>query len=84
MKIKPTETVTIGEVVYVVATQSETVKSLVDVYDEIRKDLENARVNYIKCEAALRDLGTKIAAEIQQNVAQTEEVEDDDNSRSRV
>lgn len=88
MKIKPTETVTIDEVTYSVATLPDEIKSLVEVYDEIRKDHENAKVELIKCQTSLRELGNQIAAAIQKHVqeqtAASSDDDDEDDSRSRI
>jgi septation ring formation regulator EzrA len=89
MKIKPTETVTLDGQTYVVSSLPDDVKSLVDTYDEIRKDLENARVEYIKCQSALNDLGNQIAGAVKRATepkADVQEVQEDaeEDSRSRI
>lgn len=65
MKIKPSETVTVGEKTYVVAALPDNIKSLMELYDDIRRDQEKARIEFSKCQAALRDLGNQVVQELQ-------------------
>lgn len=90
MKVKPTETVTIDGTTHAVSSLPDEVKALVDTYDEIRKDLENARVEYIKCQSALNDLGNQIASAIKQTLSEPaavtseDDADEDEGSRSRI
>jgi len=61
MKIKPTEVITVDNTTYNVVALPDNIKTLVDVYDEVRKDHEKHRIEKIKCESALADLTTKIS-----------------------
>lgn len=81
MKIKATETITIGEKTFVVSTLPDTIKGLVEFYDDVRKDQEKARIEYSKCQSALRDISNQIIAEVNKFEAEAAEktvAEDDD------
>lgn len=60
MKIVPSETITVDNKQYAVCMMSPELKELVSIFDELRKDLEVAKHEHIKCQLALNDIGNQI------------------------
>lgn len=62
MKLEPISILTIDGVPHVVKELPETVQQLVAIYNDWRQEESDAKMEMLKCQAAIRDLSNEISS----------------------
>ena len=67
MKVEPVQALTLEGETIDVNTLSEPIQRLVDIYNDWRQQETDARIEMLKCQAALRDITREILTMIQKD-----------------